>query len=289
MHTWDAQRYPLNCKDIIQIRRREQVRWGSSSAATSPRLPAALRACDCAESRSHTDAWHPGSCVQHTEAKWQPRVPDSDVQRNSWFWWSAVRVFRKDTFYKHVEVTMEIQERKSPGCCGPARKNGLRDIRKADADNLFLLLICYSHTNWCSDSPQFNTAIFSSLIWWPPQCLNGITIVDFISVGKESACNAGDPGSISGSWRSAGDGIGYPLQYSWASLVAQLVKNAPAKQETCVRFLGWEDTLEKGKATHSSILSWRSPRTQSMGLQRVGHNWATFTLLRGDGLSREIL
>ena len=52
------------------------------------------------------------------------------------------------------------------------------------------------------------------------------------SVGKESACNAGDPGQISGSGGSAGDGIGYPLQYSWASLVAQLVKNAPAIQET---------------------------------------------------------
>ena len=47
------------------------------------------------------------------------------------------------------------------------------------------------------------------------------------SVGKESACNAGDPGSFPGSGRSTGEGIGYPLQYSWASLVAQLVKNLP--------------------------------------------------------------
>ena len=47
--------------------------------------------------------------------------------------------------------------------------------------------------------------------------------------------------------RSAGEGIGYPLQYSWASLVAQLVKNPPAMQETLIRFLGWEDLLEKGK------------------------------------------
>ena len=54
------------------------------------------------------------------------------------------------------------------------------------------------------------------------------------SVGKESACNAGDPDSIPGSGRSAGGGIGYPLQYSWASLVAQLVKNLPAVQETWV-------------------------------------------------------
>ena len=54
------------------------------------------------------------------------------------------------------------------------------------------------------------------------------------SVGKESAHNAGDPGSIPGSGRSTGEGIGYPLQYSWASLVAQLVKNLPTMQETWV-------------------------------------------------------
>ena len=93
------------------------------------------------------------------------------------------------------------------------------------------------------------------------------------SVGKESTCNAGDPGSIPGSRRSPGEGIGYPLQYSWASLVAQLVKNPSAMQETWVQFLGWEDPLEKGKATHSSILAWRIPWTiQSMESQRVGHN-----------------
>ena len=51
-------------------------------------------------------------------------------------------------------------------------------------------------------------------------------------VGKEYACNAGDPGSIPGLGISAGEGIGYTLQYSWASLVAQLVKNLPAMQET---------------------------------------------------------
>ena len=54
------------------------------------------------------------------------------------------------------------------------------------------------------------------------------------SVEKESACNAGDPSFISGSGRSTGEGIGYPLQYSWASLVAQLVKNLPAMQETWI-------------------------------------------------------
>ena len=81
------------------------------------------------------------------------------------------------------------------------------------------------------------------------------------SVGKESACNAGDTSSISGSGRSAGGEIGYPLQYSWVPLVAQLVKNPPAMRETWVWLLGWEDPLEKGKATHSSILAWRIPWT----------------------------
>ena len=61
------------------------------------------------------------------------------------------------------------------------------------------------------------------------------------------------------SGRSAGEGIGYSLQYSWASLVAQLVKNLCAMQETWVQFLGWEDPLEKEKATYSSILAWRIP------------------------------
>ena len=79
------------------------------------------------------------------------------------------------------------------------------------------------------------------------------------SVGKESVCNAGDPDSIPGSGRSPGEGIGYPLQCSWASLVAQLVKNPPAVWETWVRSLSWEDFLEKEKATHSSTLAWRIP------------------------------
>ena len=77
------------------------------------------------------------------------------------------------------------------------------------------------------------------------------------SVGEESACIEGDPGSIPGLGRFPGEGIGYPLQCSSASLVAQLVKNLPAMWETWVWPLGWEDLLEKGKATHSSILAWR--------------------------------
>ena len=79
------------------------------------------------------------------------------------------------------------------------------------------------------------------------------------SAGKESACSARDPGAIPGSARSPGEGIGYPLRYSWVSLVAQMVKNLPAMQETWVRPLGWQDPLEEGMGTHSSILSWRIP------------------------------
>ena len=65
------------------------------------------------------------------------------------------------------------------------------------------------------------------------------------SDGKASAWNMGDPGSIPGLARSPGEGIGYPFQYSWGSLVAELVKNPPAMRETWVQFLGWKDPLEK--------------------------------------------
>ena len=75
------------------------------------------------------------------------------------------------------------------------------------------------------------------------------------SVGKESAGNAEDPSSIRGSGRSTGEGIGYPLQYFGAFLVAQLIKNPPEMWETNVQFLGWENPLEKEKVTHSSILA----------------------------------
>ena len=120
--------------------------------------------------------------------------------------------------------------------------------------------------------------------------------------------NAQDEGSIPGLGRSLGEGNGYPLQYSppgkshgqrsvagyspwgckesdttkkltlWASLVAQTIKNLLAMQETRVRSLGREEPLEKGMATHSSILAWRIPWTedpeglQYMGSQRVRHN-----------------
>ena len=85
------------------------------------------------------------------------------------------------------------------------------------------------------------------------------------SAGKQSACNAGDPGLIPGLGRSPGEGIGYPLQYSWASLVAQVIKNPLVIQETWVRSLGWEDPLEEEMATCYSILAWEIPSTEDPG------------------------
>ena len=75
------------------------------------------------------------------------------------------------------------------------------------------------------------------------------------------SAGVGDPGSIPGSERSTAEGIGYPLQNSWVSLEAQPIKNLPAMWDTWVQSLGWEDSLEKGKATHSSIVAWRIPWT----------------------------
>ena len=101
------------------------------------------------------------------------------------------------------------------------------------------------------------------------------------SAGKESACNVRDPSSIPGLGSSPGEGISYLLLYSWASLVAQMVKNLVAIWETWVQSLGWEDALEEGMATHASILAWRVPCTeepvelQSIGSQRVRYDLVT--------------
>ena len=88
------------------------------------------------------------------------------------------------------------------------------------------------------------------------------------TAGKETTCNAGDPSLIPGSGRAPGQGIGYPLQYSWASLVAQTVENPPAMQENWVQSLGWQDPLEEGIATYSSVLAGRIPMDR-------GAWWAT--------------
>ena len=125
---------------------------------------------------------------------------------------------------------------------------------------IYLSLLLYDHKG-------FDLGHTSMALWGFPDS----------SVGKESTCNARDPSSIPVSGRSPGERTGYPLQYSWASLVAQLVKNLSAMQETWVRSMGWEDSLEKGKATHSRILAWRIPWTaRPMGSQRARHTWVTF-------------
>ena len=84
---------------------------------------------------------------------------------------------------------------------------------------------------------------------------------------------------VTKSWTRLSDSTElYPLQYSWASLVVQMVKNLPAMWETWVPSLGWDSPLEESMATHASILTWRIPLTekpgglQSMGLQRVRHD-----------------
>ena len=112
---------------------------------------------------------------------------------------------------------------------------------------------------------------------------------------KESACNAGDPGSTPGLGRSPGEGIGYLLQYSWASLVAQMVKNLPVMRETWVPSVGWEDPLEEGMATHSSILAWKIPIDRGAWratVHAVSKSWTrlrdfTFTFSRGSSQARD--
>ena len=102
-----------------------------------------------------------------------------------------------------------------------------------------------------------SSSLFSLLVF--PLFVIFAELLPFGLAGKESTCNAGDLGSIPGLGRSPGKGIDYTFQQSWASLVAQTVKNPPAMQETWVRSQGWEDPLEKEKATHSSILAQRIP------------------------------
>ena len=148
------------------------------------------------------------------------------------------------------------------------------DLEKAEEPEIKL------PTSVGSQKKQENPGI--DLFSWAPKSLQMVTaaikLKDTCSLGfpnsaisKES--NAEDPASIPGSGRSTGEGIGYPFQYSWASLVVQLVNNPPAMQETWFRSLGWKDPLEKGKATHFSILAQSIAWTvQSMGSQTVGHD-----------------
>ena len=145
--------------------------------------------------------------------------------------------------------------------------------------SLVILLVFEQHNSWLcgrppklrdftSQTPDHKIPIASTgqqcdLATYIPKCPLGGWFHPIPSslAGKESTCNAGHPSSIPGSGRSNGEGTGYPLHYSWASLVAQLVENLTAMQETWVQSLGWEDPMEKRMATHSSFLSWRIPWT----------------------------
>ena len=109
--------------------------------------------------------------------------------------------------------------------------------------------------------PQMRETWRHNFWWWGTEFMLFFFFKGFPDspVGNESICNTGDPGLIPGLGRPTKEEIGCPLQYSWASMVAELVKNLPEMLETWVWSLGWEDPLEKGKVTHSSILAWRIP------------------------------
>ena len=108
------------------------------------------------------------------------------------------------------------------------------------------------HSCWCPPTNSFklqlcnHTPRGTQRLWFPRSCPGGRGDNSEAlpwsfpggSAGEESACNAGDPSSIPGAGRSTGEGIGYPLQYSWASLVTHLVENPPAMRETWVLSLG---------------------------------------------------
>ena len=102
-------------------------------------------------------------------------------------------------------------------------------------------------------------------------------VLSSANVGKETTCNAGGSGLIPGSGRSSEEGIGYSFQYSWASLVAQMVKNPRAMQETWVMKVSWRREWQPSPV----FFPGESPLTevpgglQFMGLQKVGHNWVT--------------
>ena len=125
--------------------------------------------------------------------------------------------------------------------------------------------VAISFSRW-SSRPRDQTLVSCLLNCW--QILYWLSHWDAVenqrtkrgsSAGKESACNAGDPDSIPDSGRSPGEGLDYPLQYSWVSLVAQMLKNLPEMRKTWVQSLGWEDPLGDDMAAHSSILAWRIP------------------------------
>ena len=170
-----------------------------------------------------------------------------------WWWilWAFLRpkikIFSPPSFLKDIFIGYSIQ--------------GWLFFSFSTLEMLLLCLLVWTFPTW---NPLSSLSLFNSMkcdyFLWLLFKLS-IIVMCHSSVGKESTRNAGDPSSIPGLGRSAGERIGYPFQYSWASLVAQVVKNLGQWREAWVWSLGWEDPLEKGKATHCSILAWRIPWT----------------------------
>ena len=155
---------------------------------------------------------------------------------------------------------------------------GTEVISDSRDTTLTTLLFLFLQNHRIHMKPLIECFSYLFLCIWLHLFLYGSVGFSGSSAGKESACNAGDPGLIPETGTAPWEGISYPLQYSWASLMAQMVKNPPAMWETWVRSLGWEDPMEEGMATHSSILAWRVPwteeagRLQCMGSQRIKHD-----------------
>ena len=118
--------------------------------------------------------------------------------------------------------------------------------------------------------------------WTMASCIESDSLIS--QLVKNPICNAGDPGSIPRLGRSHGEEIGYALQYSWASLVAQLIRDPPTIQKTWAQYLVWGDPLEKGKTTHSSILAWRISWTVVHGITKCWTRLSNFNCPLKDDL-----
>ena len=150
------------------------------------------------------------------------------------------------------------------------------EVQSHHRSTRFLISLC---GEFSSETPEKLLCIFYFKIMVKSQEIHAIKLHQVPSLGfpcdsarKESTCNAGQLDSIPGLERPPGEGIGYQLQYSWASLLGQMVKNPPAMSETWVRSLGWEDPLEEGMATHSSIFAWRIPMDRGAWQAKKGSN-----------------
>ena len=181
-----------------------------------------------------------------------PRPPQASSWKEDRFLWFHISPSQVMVYPLHSFTSMWISQvrgsfaQKQPGLCVPTA------FRRFSASRWWSWVCPLRMTSECC--PWNNLAPPSTHLpspWWSKTPSPGVQLRDVIchflqrhwgfpdgSVGKESAGNAGEPSSILVSGRSTGEGIGYPLQYSWASLVAQLVKNLPAMRETWARSLG---------------------------------------------------